>query len=178
MLKKSNLLKMAVITAFLAIMVAPSMVSPLTYASGSLANPQGSTVISSSTADLGLDSAKIRSSTSAANEHKTISWNLQNSSDSDTYSWNQSSWEFGPTPSYELKYANGTEIGQFDALQLGSVNQFIVDIRIPRDALHGADLGRAGFYLGYYLSDPSNPTDSYSVNLNVNWVNFSGTPTW
>lgn len=110
-------------------------------------------------------SSKVESNTAASStSQKTISWDVSNDSFSDTYSWTSSGWEFGPTPSYTMRYSNNAAVGLEDTVTSGSTLK--IDIKVPLDAItSGNGLGQAGFSLYYskdeYVNDPINPGSGY-----------------
>lgn len=48
------------------------------------------------------------SKVSTGTSQKQVSWDVTNNSYTDNYNYTSSGWEFGPTPSYTLKYSNNT----------------------------------------------------------------------
>jgi hypothetical protein len=105
--------------------------------------------------DLALE--KVVKSNSETNleavQTKTISWDSFQDTFEESYTDTFSSWEFGPTPSFSLTYANGTPIGLADTIQTGPTNEWVVDIEIPIEALAGENFGLAGFSLAYRTPD-------------------------
>ena len=127
--------------------------------------------------DIKRSATKSNNSSAAV---KQITWNTETGSNSNSYTWSDSAWEFGPTPSYSLTYENGSLIKKFDVVKKGPTNKFIVDINVPKDALAGVNLSQAGFYLDYSLTDPNDPNNYYSLSSQVgysvvdsNWFNYT-----
>ena len=83
-----------------------------------------------------------------ANSQKTISWDISNDSYSSVYNYSTSGWEFGPTPSYSLKFANGSEIGLQNTVQFS--DSLVININVPIASItSGNGLGHVGFNLNY-----------------------------
>ena len=89
-------------------------------------------------------SSKVSTSTAV----KQVTWNVTNDSYTQNYNYTSSGWEFGPTPSYTLKFQNNTAVGLQDTVKSSDV--LYIDIKIPLDSItSGGGLGQAGFGLYY-----------------------------
>ena len=94
---------------------------------------------------LGTSSQTAVSGTSV----KTLNWEVRDESYSDDFNWTSSGWQFGPTPSYSLTYANDTPVGREDTVW--DSDAIKITVKVPLDAITtGNDLGEVGVSFNYW----------------------------
>ncbi|OLS26682.1 MAG: hypothetical protein HeimC3_07840 [Candidatus Heimdallarchaeota archaeon LC_3] len=117
---------------------------------------------------------------SQSTQVKAITWDTFQGLSNELIVSTSTSWEFGPTPSYTLTYENGTPIGLEDAAQTGVNNKWVVDLKIPLDALAGEGYGLGGFQLSYVTQDRSYTYGGFYGYSNITYdlPPFSFVPGW
>ncbi|TFG09181.1 hypothetical protein EU538_05815, partial [Candidatus Thorarchaeota archaeon] len=92
-----------------------------------------------------------------------VSWDQSSNTTSDTWSWQNRNWLFGPSPKYEIYYDNGSLVGEDDFLPKGEPVQFKVivpkNIFIDDGDLQGVNIN------GWYVS----PDQNFSAGFNLDW---------
>ncbi|MFX0089488.1 MAG: hypothetical protein ACFE7S_06270 [Candidatus Hodarchaeota archaeon] len=96
-----------------------------------------------------------------------INWNETTETFSGNFTWDSTSWEFGPYPKLEIKYLNDTPVSS--AIQHGIWLKFVLSV--PKNVLEGADFGGAEVGFGTYSS-------SQQANVNLRYCADYGWDIW
>lgn len=105
-----------------------------------------------------------------ADEGTNVDWYTDIGNYTDTWTWSNNNWMFGPKANYELFFDNGTQIDRMDYVPLGE--QIKWRINIPQNILRGASLQNV-YVNGYYIT----PDMNFSASFNFDFYNYSG-PSW
>ncbi|MHA1851556.1 MAG: hypothetical protein ACTSW8_09920 [Candidatus Thorarchaeota archaeon] len=105
-----------------------------------------------------------------ADEGTNVDWYTDVGNYTDTWTWSNNNWMFGPKANYELFFDNGTQIDRLDFIPLGE--QIKWRINIPTNILRGASLQNV-YVNGWYVT----PDMNFSASFNFDFYNDS-TPYW
>ncbi len=101
-----------------------------------------------------------------------VNWHIDRNSTTDEWSWTSRNWMFGPKPTFNVYYSNGTEVTFDDYVNIGEWIR--VSVNIPRNAMgRNATIKEVDVY-GNLLTVSTN----ISANFRLVFTTDEWSPTW
>jgi hypothetical protein len=99
-----------------------------------------------------------------------VSWQSQQNTTQDSWSWTSQGWQFGPIPTFTIFLENGTQVTDTNYIPLGQTFTTLIDVQ-KSIFVGNATLGQAGLqWMGALRSE--NGTITGNANLRMMYVNM------
>ncbi len=101
-----------------------------------------------------------------------VGWNKDSNSSSDTWSWENKQWLFGPRPDYKIYHENGS---LFEPDDYASFDEWLTfAATVPMDIFSGNATLQSVQFSGWYMT----PDYNFSADFNLNFNLWNGSVTW